>query len=1550
MAKQSKLNKGLVAGLTMVGMLAVVFSVTALTIVSRQRDPKKFAERATAAEQRGDLIQAATFYRKAYNINKDVSYLKESARCVYQMGSLGDLFNILAEANSADPNDVSILTYALDRLWEMRQMGQRPGQMMRDYAEKLAKLDPNNVLALVSEADAIGQSAANDPASKKQADDAFKKAQALDPKSARVALMQVNRDFSEAIQKLRDAGETLTTAQQEAGVKAARMKSIETLKTALESHNDDPYLLTTLADAYNATQQYDQARKLLEDAVKRVDSVELRLAVTRFLVGEVDRQKKAGKTEELEALIRDAQQNAGRAIELDKAAFEAYALRIRLMQLDWERTGEWDKNKPELALKLLQAYQKALADTNDIHSARASLDLGGRANLVTQGFDLAMQLIQTATVDTQKADAIKAANSLAETCGRLYPDTYLFWMMKGQLAYLQRDYNAAVQAYVKVEEKTAPPDVAASAFGQTYSRIAKEQLSFLYRETGEPGLALKYADSAITAYQAQRADMPRRLVLNRGDLLVLLKRGQEALDMAERILRGQPDDTDFKRLRARALSLIPGREKDAQEAAATLEGEKASPDLKIDRIRIAAYQQDWDTAEKLIREVLADNPNNLEAARLLVQVLLAANKPDVLAQVLNEIEPRVTDTNLQRLVKAYKVSLATKDEAQRDIELLKIIDAIPEPLDRAQERFSFYFSRNKYDEASAALDEVEKLKPDDKGVLMQQFLMCLQRKQMPRAEGYSTKLAAMNADSAHGAVLRGQIKYAAGDFAAALAEFRTAEKDLKTDVDLKIKIATTLISSAEPHYDEALEVLKQALEYNPRSFPAQKLVCMIMDKLERSSEAIPNLKIAAELNPNDKYIREHRDILEDETEPKKGIERREKLRESKPNDVNNLTRLAQLYVNVGEREKAEATLKAAMAVEPPTLDLARIVARYYAAIQNRGPAEEYFKKLIAATDRVPRTQAMIIECHFLASLGNVSDAVELFKEAEKTAEAIGQADEKRAAQLMVAADEGQFFLDLKRYEESSDAFRRAMTFIRPEDTAAMQAARLKIMKNCLLTKKFAEAEPLIDAFIKDYPTEIRGLMARAELQLARGQLTDGRTTLSAVLKESPDQTWSLFMRGKVNADLKAYSDAVADLSKVKQLAPKGFNYLHRIELARVYQLTDKIDLAEAELRSILTDVGNDAGAVDIAMMLVQLFTSTNQEPKAQEFIGTMIAKQPQNPNWPYQLGRLFLNRKDYSNAEAQLRKAVVLSKGSAPQAQFDWITTMARGNRAAEAVAEFEKIEPSKLDPLLRTAGAEAYLAAQKAEPARNQLRIAMSEAAQRGIDALGSILERVHALVPTEQEAMVRALLNKGEGDSSVIARLRIALARTLIQTKDAAKLKEARNLLDEVQKVAPPRSGEMATVMMHRAQSYEASNELDQAVKEYEAAIQAFPSLGGALNNVAFLLSDKMNKPADAIPYAERARELMPDNGAVLDTLGWAYYMAGQADRAETALLDAVRLDPQLLAARYHLGQLQEKGGNSAGAKRQYQAGLETARSNGQADSDFAKKLQEALNRLGG
>ena len=88
-------------------------------------------------------------------------------------------------------------------------------------------------------------------------------------------------------------------------------------------------------------------------------------------------------------------------------------------------------------------------------------------------------------------------------------------------------------------------------------------------------------------------------------------------------------------------------------------------------------------------------------------------------------------------------------------------------------------------------------------------------------------------------------------------------------------------------------------------------------------------------------------------------------------------------------------------------------------------------------------------------------------------------------------------------------------------------------------------------------------------------------------------------------------------------------------------------------------------------------------------------------------------------------------------------------------------------------------------------------------------------------------------------------------------------------------------------------------QAVEGYRAAIARWPENHRALNNLAWLLltaeDPSARSPQDALPLAERAVALAPDDAGILDTLATAHDALGHPLEAARLELRALRLAPE-------------------------------------------------------
>jgi len=109
------------------------------------------------------------------------------------------------------------------------------------------------------------------------------------------------------------------------------------------------------------------------------------------------------------------------------------------------------------------------------------------------------------------------------------------------------------------------------------------------------------------------------------------------------------------------------------------------------------------------------------------------------------------------------------------------------------------------------------------------------------------------------------------------------------------------------------------------------------------------------------------------------------------------------------------------------------------------------------------------------------------------------------------------------------------------------------------------------------------------------------------------------------------------------------------------------------------------------------------------------------------------------------------------------------------------------------------------------------------------------------------------------------------------------------------------------------------DQAKDELAAELRSNPDHAEANAEMGTILLDRLDA-ANAIPYLEKAIKLDPDEWVIYRQLGKAYYMQKDYAKAETALQQAVRHDPQGLA-HYQLGLVYRSLGQKEAANAQFE-----------------------------
>lgn len=487
-------------------------------------------------------------------------------------------------------------------------------------------------------------------------------------------------------------------------------------------------------------------------------------------------------------------------------------------------------------------------------------------------------------------------------------------------------------------------------------------------------------------------------------------------------------------------------------------------------------------------------------------------------------------------------------------------------------------------------------------------------------------------------------------------------------------------------------------------------------------------------------------------------------------------------------------------------------------------------------------------------------------------------------------------------------------------------------------------------------------------QLASGNAQLAVTTLEAAAAMDSNQNQADSLLILTYLDRKQYEDALAAINNLEKKIPnspiphnlRGNAYLGKNDIANARKSFERVlaidsaffsaaaslaqldmrdkkpDMARKRFEGVLSKNENDLQAM---LALAQLATINNND---QESLGWLEKATKAHPNAlrPLQLlVTYYLGKNENQKALAYAREG--LTNNPENPAALDLLGTaqLAAGENE-NALATYTRLaekDPGSTAALYKLAQLQTN--AGKSEAARKALKRALEISPGYGL----------------AQDALMGLEVKAGNPDEA----LRIARRIQATQPKSALGLTREGDILAGMQRYQEAvkayekasRLGSNTPLMIkwHRAasligdstsadarliqwlrahpkdfaarsyfaQTHMHSGRTREAIAQYEELLRQAPQDIVALNNLASLY--QRQKDARALPTAERAYKVAPQNPAVLDTLGWILVNSGQPGRGLELLKKAIVGAPTEASIRYHLAIAHASSGDKAQAKKE-------------------------------
>ena len=110
--------------------------------------------------------------------------------------------------------------------------------------------------------------------------------------------------------------------------------------------------------------------------------------------------------------------------------------------------------------------------------------------------------------------------------------------------------------------------------------------------------------------------------------------------------------------------------------------------------------------------------------------------------------------------------------------------------------------------------------------------------------------------------------------------------------------------------------------------------------------------------------------------------------------------------------------------------------------------------------------------------------------------------------------------------------------------------------------------------------------------------------------------------------------------------------------------------------------------------------------------------------------------------------------------------------------------------------------------------------------------------------------------------------------------------------------------SIFYQRGISYERLKQWPKAEPNFKKALELFPNQPQVLNYLGYSWIDMNMNLEEGLEMIQKAVELRPSDGFIIDSLGWGYYRLGRYEEAVTELERAVTLQPADPVLNDHLG----------------------------------------------
>ena len=473
--------------------------------------------------------------------------------------------------------------------------------------------------------------------------------------------------------------------------------------------------------------------------------------------------------------------------------------------------------------------------------------------------------------------------------------------------------------------------------------------------------------------------------------------------------------------------------------------------------------------------------------------------------------------------------------------------------------------------------------------------------------------------------------------------------------------------------------------------------------------------------------------------------------------------------------------------------------------------------------------------------------------------------------LRAARRAAQLAYESRQMEQTLEAF-KLWSELEPEAGMPRQMLGTVLVSG----GKLEEARPyLVELLASDAKNTGRNFMQIFPLFARHGDKLAVYNMLRELAQPYPYVAEMHWVMAQAAADAARHEEAISEVRKARELRPEW-----ELPVLLEAQLRQKKAPVEA-LAGVKKFLNDYPGANEVRLFYARLLLEQKQYPESRNQFQQLLDKNPNNAELAFAVALLSIQMGELDRAEKELLQTLSVGRKDNATVHYYLGQLHEAKKNEAQALQEYRQVKEGE------------YVV-------QSRLRMAFL------LVKAGKLSEALDVLHQTKAK------------NNQQRAQLILVEAQIL---RDAKQYDKAFKLLSKGLETQPH----------HPDLLYEAAMTADKQGKHkifeeiLRKLIKAVPDHAHAYNALGYALLERRERLAEAMQLVEKAYQLEPDSAAIMDSVGWGYYLTGNQAKSLEFLRRAYAAfpDPEVAA---HLGEVLWQQGARDEAKTLWQDKLKT------------------------